>query len=234
MKKNALNWTLAIVFGLTLIPALILSAADGVMFSAEQYRRAYEKYDRPDAIGIDAGDLMEVTQRLLGYMKGREPDLLIEKEIGGVVQEVFGERERQHMVDVQRLILGAMRLRFLFAAAAVLCLAAIAVRLRGRAVAYLARGFLWSLAVWGTLLAALGVYMLADFSGAFWNFHLLFFDNDLWLLDPATDVMINMFPEAFFNDMAIAIVWRAALFIAIPAIGAALLTRWEKTHDRIS
>ncbi|NLG38020.1 MAG: TIGR01906 family membrane protein [Clostridiales bacterium] len=229
--KNALNWTLAVVFGLTLIPALMLSAADGVMFSAQLYRRAYEKYDRPAAIGIDANDLMDVTQRLLGYMKGREPDLIIEKEIGGVVQEVFGERERLHMVDVRRLVLGAMRIRLLCAAAAAMCLAALAVRLRGRAVAYLARGFLWSLAVWGALLTALGVYMLVDFSDAFWNFHLLFFDNDLWLLDPATDVMINMFPEAFFNDMALAIVWRAVLFIAIPAIGAALLTRREKTHD---
>jgi uncharacterized membrane protein len=60
----------------------------------------------------------------------------------------------------------------------------------------------------------------------------LFFNNDLWLLDPATDVMINMFPEEFFYDMAIGIVWRALLFIALPAAAAIVWLRREKLDAR--
>ena len=29
-----------------------------------------------------------------------------------------------------------------------------------------------------------------------------FFDNDLWILDPATDLLINIVPEPFFADTA--------------------------------
>ena len=33
-------------------------------------------------------------------------------------------------------------------------------------------------------------------------FHHLFFDNDLWILDPAKDNLINLLPEGFFSDTA--------------------------------
>ncbi len=31
-------------------------------------------------------------------------------------------------------------------------------------------------------------------------FHKIFFANDLWMFDPATDYMIRMLPEGFFLD----------------------------------
>lgn len=231
MKKTAL-WALSLAFGLSLILTLLLNAADSVAFNLSLYRKAYEKYDRPASIGISMEDLLDVTDRLLDYMKGRQPDIVIEKEIGGVAREVFGERERLHMVDVRRLVLSAMNLRAVCAAAAALSLAGLVAWKRKKAADWLSRGTLWALAGWGALFAALAVYLLADFSGAFWNFHLLFFDNDLWLLDPATDVMINMFPEEFFNDMAIGIVWRALLFIALPAAAALIWLRRERPDAR--
>ena len=36
-------------------------------------------------------------------------------------------------------------------------------------------------------------------------FHKLFFDNDLWLLDPEKDMIINILVEPFFADMALKI-----------------------------
>ena len=33
-------------------------------------------------------------------------------------------------------------------------------------------------------------------------FHHIFFDNDLWILDPSTDLLINIVPEPFFMDTA--------------------------------
>ena len=33
-------------------------------------------------------------------------------------------------------------------------------------------------------------------------FHHIFFTNDLWILDPATDMLINIVPEGFFMDTA--------------------------------
>ena len=57
----------------------------------------------------------------------------------------------------------------------------------------------------------LGLWIMSDFT-AFWtNFHRLFFSNDLWLLNPATDRMIQMFPEPFFFAMVSRIVLAFAI-----------------------
>lgn len=44
-----------------------------------------------------------------------------------------------------------------------------------------------------------------DFSKYFVVFHKIFFSNDLWILDPSTDMLINIVPEPFFMDTALRI-----------------------------
>lgn len=57
---------------------------------------------------------------------------------------------------------------------------------------------------------------MADFNGFWTTFHQLFFTNDLWLLNPATDLMINLFPEAFFSHLVIRILlWFLCLLSAL-------------------
>jgi integral membrane protein (TIGR01906 family) len=42
----------------------------------------------------------------------------------------------------------------------------------------------------------------------YWDyFHYIFFDNDLWQLDPRTDVLIQMVPEEFFYDLVVRIIF---------------------------
>ena len=50
--------------------------------------------------------------------------------------------------------------------------------------------------------ALLGVVLATDFSNAFVTFHHIFFDNDLWILDPRVDMLVNIVPEGFFFDTA--------------------------------
>ncbi|HOM44130.1 MAG TPA: DUF1461 domain-containing protein, partial [Bacillota bacterium] len=49
------------------------------------------------------------------------------------------------------------------------------------------------------------ILMKIDFYKYFTVFHEIFFTNDLWLLDPAADRLINIFPQDFFTDMAFSI-----------------------------
>ena len=41
-----------------------------------------------------------------------------------------------------------------------------------------------------------------DFTKYFVIFHHIFFNNDLWMLNPDTDLLINIVPEPFFMDTA--------------------------------
>ena len=69
----------------------------------------------------------------------------------------------------------------------------------------------------GLSLAVAGVMALVDFNAVFVMFHHLFFDNDLWIFDPAEDYMIRMLPEGLFADMAarIGVIFAAGLVILL-------------------
>ena len=65
-----------------------------------------------------------------------------------------------------------------------------------------------------SLVCLLGIWILADFNGFWTTFHQVFFSNDLWLLNPYTDLMINLFPEAFFNHLVVRIIlWFLAFYV---------------------
>ena len=70
--------------------------------------------------------------------------------------------------------------------------------------------------------AVLAAIISTDFTKYFIMFHHIFFHNDLWILDPATDMLINIVPEGFFSDtvlhigitffLCVAVVFGLALF----------------------
>ena len=67
----------------------------------------------------------------------------------------------------------------------------------------LARQVLTSGLVTLVVVGALGVVAVSGFDGAFNQFHVIAFDNDLWRLNPSRDHLIQMFPEAFWQDVSI-------------------------------
>lgn len=69
----------------------------------------------------------------------------------------------------------------------------------------LARGMLLGCGIFLLLAALLGAVVATDFSNAFVTFHHIFFDNDLWILDPSVDMLVNIVPEGFFFDTALRI-----------------------------
>jgi len=65
--------------------------------------------------------------------------------------------------------------------------------------------FLISIGTMLGLIAGIGALVMQDFGKYFTKFHEIFFDNDLWILDPDTDLLIRMLPQGFFSDMVIRI-----------------------------
>ena len=79
------------------------------------------------------------------------------------------------------------------------------------------------------LLLLLGGSIISSNFTYYWDqFHYLFFDNDLWLLNPATDIMIQMVPEPFFYQAVFRVLTYFGLGIII--IGAASF--WILRSDR--
>ena len=67
-----------------------------------------------------------------------------------------------------------------------------------------------------------------DFDSAFNFFHEMLFTNDLWLLDPRTDLLIRICPQSMFMNMGLRIgLMSLAWVLAVPAL-ATLITAMKK------
>lgn len=213
MKKTAETLT-GILFGLSLIVFLLLSSIDMNCFNVTFFEEQYRELNTAESLRMPQEDLMKATTTLLDYLRGDVDSIEVDVRINGVTQEAFNDREKAHMVDVRALYQHAMIVRWAALGGIILSLALSIVERRRHFLSVLSAGLLQVSVLFILFLCLLGVWIMADFNGFWTTFHQLFFTNDLWLLNPATDRMINLFPEAFFSHLVIRILlWFLAFYL---------------------
>ena len=205
MKK--LHHVLAVAAMLLLVLALLLTSFQLAIYGDPDYRfyeREYAKYNVTESLDMEMEDVMDVTEKMMDYLIGKRPELSVITDVDGQTQDFFNEQDRFHMADVKNLFLGGLTLRWvLLAAAAVLI--ALLVLLKGDWRRIIPRAYFIALGIFLAVTVLLGALFASDFTKYFTIFHEIFFTNDLWLFDPATDYMIRMLPEGFFYDMVMRI-----------------------------
>lgn len=110
---------------------------------------------------------------------------------------ILTERERSHMRDVRSVFAGFCVLAIVAAAGLWL-----AVRRRGAAAWAAVRSGAIGLMV-GLVVA--GVVLAFAFDAAFAIFHTLFFASGSWTFDPATDRLVQLFPDQFWFETTAAV-----------------------------
>ncbi len=222
-RSKSLRALLTALASILLIIGLLVVSIETFALNPDFFKSEYAKLNTASDIGITETDLTSVTQTLLDYTSGRIESLDMQAEIQGEMQEVFGEREKEHMVDVQALYLGARALRtWSLVIAAVLLILAFLIG-RAKTLKSLCKSFLWVSAGFLIVIGAIGAYAAIDFTNFWISFHHIFFaGNDLWLLDPRTDVLIQMVPEQFFSDLVARIIIRfVSIFLTLNLAAAA-------------
>lgn len=194
MKTNII-YKISIVVFLPLV--LLLTTLEMVSFNKDFYMDKYEEYNIVESTGMEMNDLSDVTDKLIGYLKDDTDDLHIEKEVNGIKQEAFGEREVVHMKDVKDLFLTGHKIRNISLLVIVLSFIALMIKDRKS----ISKLFIISSGLSFILMIILFLLMNTDFNKYFTHFHEIFFTNDLWLLDPNTDVLIQMLPLDFFYSI---------------------------------
>ena len=190
----------------TLVAMLLSSVEIAVYSDSSFFEKEYEKYSVLDSVYMKMDDLMDVTNHLLNYMIGKEDNLVVETTINGQQREFFNDREKTHMVDVRNLFIAGWNLRNICVVVVVIALFVLIFLNKKKTIKVLARGFLIITLVIAIISAILGVVISRDFTSAFITFHkILFPQNEFWILDPNTDLLINIVPEGFFVDMALRI-----------------------------
>jgi integral membrane protein (TIGR01906 family) len=177
------------------------------------YDYSVRHYDAERASGIAESELIRANAEIRDYVNGADGPLAITvTNLAGEQERLFNPRETAHMADVRDLV-GAMFTVQVVAIALVLTLAVVMIALwppRALAAASLYGGVLTAV-----VLGSVGILAMTGFDGAWSQFHGIAFANDLWKLDPDTDHLIQMYPEAFWQ--------RVTLFIGAAILLQALL-----------
>lgn len=219
--KRMIAGFLSFLMGLTLIIVILLTTIELISFDRDFYRREYQKLNSAETIGMSDQDLTMATEGLLSYIQGDRDNLVMEAVINGQQREVFNQKEIMHMVDVQRLYDLGYEARKAGVFLLILLLGSSLYVSRKKFWEYWAGGYLTGAGVFLLLLAAAGLAISRDFLWFWNNFHYLIFTNDLWLLDPNTDILIQMVPEQFFFDLVVRILSAFTLALALLAAAAA-------------
>ncbi len=195
-----------------LFVVLITSVEAVVYWNTGYFEKQYQKYDVLKQVHMEMDDLLYVTDEMMDYLKGKREDLNVLTVVDGKERPFFNEKEIRHMVDVQGLFLGAIKGR---RAASVLLLLLGGLLLWKKQAVVLWRMLQWGIGLFFGGMAGLALLISTDFTKYFTCFHLIFFDNDDWILNPKTDLLINIVPEGFFRDTAFLI---AGLFLTVSAV----------------
>ncbi len=194
-----------IVCAFCLMIVFLITSVEAVTYwTPGYYEHEYEKYNVTAAVRMEMDDLLQVTDEMMDYLRGDRDDLHVMTVVDGSPREFFNAREIAHMEDVRGLFLGAITLRRVCLAAAAVCVLLMAA-LKADLKRTLPRMLCVGTGLFFLLAAGIGLLIASDFSRYFVVFHHIFFDNDLWILNPATDLLINIVPEPFFADTALRI-----------------------------
>lgn len=197
-----LHSALGIIFAFALMFTLLITSVEAVTYwTPGYYENEYEKYDVLDDVHMEMDDLLDVTHEMMAYLRGNRADLHVPTIVNGQPREFFNEREIAHMEDVRGLFLGAIAQRRICLVLMAVCLALL-FALKANVRKVLPQTVCVGTILFFIVLAVLAGIISTDFNKYFIIFHHIFFNNDLWMLDPNTDLLINIVPEPFFMDTA--------------------------------
>lgn len=214
-----LHHLLGILMAFALMIVLLISSIEIVAYHIPgYYAYEYQKYRVTDTVDIEMTDLLQVTDEMMLYLRGERNNLIdIQTTISGVEGvHFFNEREALHMADVRHLFISAIYLRIFLCIFIFLSL--LFCKLTKAKLRYLIpKSIFIGAGLFFILFTALSLLIASDFPKYFVIFHEIFFTNDLWLLDPRTDNLINIVPQGFFMDTArnIALVYAFFVFLSI-------------------
>jgi hypothetical protein len=200
-------WLLASATALVLLGASIAPFLTPAFVRIEQHRVGVGALT-----GYGPSELDVVTGALLGDLVLWRGDFDV--SVGGA--PVLSEPERAHMRDVRGVFTGFW---VLVATAALVLIVAFrpgqgteARFARWRAVGGGARGLAIAILV-------VGAFVVFAFEAAFEVFHRLFFSTGSYTFDPSTDRLVQLFPQQFWSETAIA--------VGAVALAASILTAWQ-------
>lgn len=194
MKERILSSFSALLLSLCMLAFILW-----IVIAPCLMRPLMEHYAPPEDTRLPSEEYEPVVEMICDYLQGDTPVFQHVFTVDGTEYAAFNQKEQQHMADVQslfRLCNGQV-----WAFITVIPIALIA-EFHLFSEERTLRAFRRTLLALLAIVAAVVVLACIDFDSLFILFHQVAFTNDLWLLDPQTDLLIRLMPIEFFVSYA--------------------------------
>jgi integral membrane protein (TIGR01906 family) len=227
----------AAVLFVAFIPIFIVLTVVRVAANWEvPYGYSYSQYDAPEVTGVERAELDRATTEIIEYFQSTPSTVLLDIRVregdSDELQPLFNQREVLHMHDVQYLFRWVFRAHEMIFMYLIAYITGVYLWSRERSMRRLAQQAIVGGTATVALLGVTAVAIVMGFDSLWTQFHLISFSNDLWQLDPASDRLIQMFPEAFWFDATLAIGVVSMLIGGVIAVGNVLYVGWLDRQQR--
>ena len=186
---------LAILLIITISVTILISSIENNTYNKDYYIKSFQENGVVEVTGKSISELGTIVDSTIEYLKRNGYDELL--------IPFFNDREVAHMRDVQDLFDIARTIKYITLVSSIILIAYFAI---SEGTKKAGRKLFFGLFANHIIIILMSIIIYVDFS-RFWTFfHHIFFVNDLWLLNPKTDLMIQMLPEPFFSGIIIKIV----------------------------
>ncbi|MBS3156947.1 TIGR01906 family membrane protein [Candidatus Woesearchaeota archaeon] len=173
---------LAVFLVLILLPINLFSFDEGFYHSEFSKYGIYSMFNE---------DINSEFNKVLVYLDNGDK---IEDNGDKIEEDFFNDKEREHLKDVR--ILFVIKDILIFLSVLTIFISGFVLK---------KNEFLNSLNIGGLatliFIVILGLFSLFNFDSVFIKFHEIFFNNNLWLLNPETDNLIILLPQEIFFDI---------------------------------
>jgi len=221
----------ALLFIVALPVALVTTNIRIVTNEPRVYQYATDHFHTTETTGVPRAELLRASAELRAYFNNNDDTIFVRVTTkDGQPISLFNSRETSHLRDVKTLFQGSFRVQEVSVVFVLAYVVAVFIWAREHTLHTLAREILVSAALSAAAVGVLGASALAGFDATFERFHVVFFSNDLWQLDPARDHLIQMFPDGFWRDVTLWIgVGTLAELGVLAAAAGAYLGRTRRT-----
>jgi integral membrane protein (TIGR01906 family) len=195
---------LALFLIISLSITFLMIAIESNAYNINYYLKAFKKHNIEDITGKNMSQLEEIANSLIEYLKGNGYDELL--------TPYFNDKEVAHMKDVQDLFDKARLIKFIGLFTSFILIVLLVNKIGAKK---MGKVLFLGLFANHVIILLLTLIISTNFNKYWTIFHHIFFTNDLWLLNPETDLMIQMLPEPFFSGIAINIVLSFFLYLSI-------------------
>jgi len=222
------RWTATVLF-VALVPLFLLLTNVRIAASEPRvFEYSFSQYDVVGTTGIPRSELDRAADEIARYFQDGSDELAIEVTVDGQTEALFNPREVAHMRDVKDLFRRVFRIHeFAFAYVAAY-VALVFLWSRERSMQRFARESMVAGLVTAGVMTAAALAMLVGFDRLFLEFHLLSFSNDFWELNPATDHLVQMFPQGFWFDVSLGVGVLTVIEGGIVALVGFAYLRWSE------